>query len=290
MKNLIKAALVGAAVVATAANANPLKPTSTSSGQSGSDLILFVTDTTNSSYFAYDTGVKLDTVESVAGVASAFAANGNVDINQNASNGTLAFNNSGTGSTMALGTNLTAFLNTQTVTGTADSFVWAIDAGDSHTNASSTVGASRLLISSAQSQPSWATGASTGTLNASVGLLNALIGKRNTLTGYPDVSSSYGWNGPSGLAGPEGWAGSNPNDSGAALGAAQTLFLISGDGSTGANVQATSGTFTLSLVGGAAAITYTAGGGGSPVPLPGSAWLLGGGLFGLVGVARRRRA
>ena len=281
MKTAIKLALVGAALVSTSAFANTLLPANTSVGQTGSDLILFVSDLTTGSYFAYDTGVSLDTVESISGVAAAVTANGGV-ISQTAATGTLAFN----GSTLNLGS-VASFL---AGTAAGDNVQWALDAADSKTNSTTTIGGNRLLVSSSLTAPSWAGTASNSVVKGGASNVNSLIGAWNNAIGSTnaDTSTLAGWGtGTYGNIAKSGFIGANP-DSGAAIGSAQTLFLASNGasgGTTVANIQATSGTFTLNKNG-----TLSYSGGTVVTPIPGAMWLLGSGLFGLVGVSRRRRA
>lgn len=277
MKASIKLALVGAAaLVSTTTFANTLLSTTSSTNGVGSDLILFVSDLTTGHYYAYDTGVNIDAVETVAQVQAAHTANGNALITQSPATGTLAFSGAG----LNLGT-VGTFISGLAST---DNIQWAIDAADGRTTAGATVGASRLLVSSTStSQPYSVT---QGNLTSGGSNLKGLISAWNA-QGNVDTSTSVGWGtGTYGNFGPFGWIGSN-TVSGAALGTAQSLFMYSGNGvaANTANVQVTSGTFTLSSAG---VLSYTPG--TPPVPVPGAAWLLGSGLFGLVGIARRRRA
>ena len=282
MKTAIKLALVGATLLSTTAFANTLRSTTaTTGGAVGSDLILFVSDLTTGSYFAYDTGVTLDTVQTTAASAAATTANGSTPISQTSSNGTLAFNGAGL--------NLGSVASFIASTASTDNVQWAIDAGDGKNTAttSTSAGYNRLLISSSLSQPSWANTGNTS-IKSGVANLTGLIGAWNA-QGNVDTSTTAGWGvGSYGNFGPHGFIGANP-DSGAAIGSAQSLFLsfntVNGGGSNPSSIEATSGTFTLNSNG---SLTYTP---SSTVvtPIPGAMWLLGSGLFGLVGVSRRRR-
>jgi hypothetical protein len=278
MKAAIHLALAGAALISSVAHANTLLPTSNTTGGAGSDLILFVEDTATANYYAWDTGATLDSVETAAQIQTAQGTG--PAIAQTSSTGTLAYN----GSNITLSASLASFISS---TGAAND-VWAIDAGDSTNTNTNHIGSNRLLVSSVLSAPSWAGNASASSAKSGVSILNGLIGVwNNQSTPAPDTSTSAGWGtGTYGVNGPHGFIGSNP-DSGAAIGAAQTLFLISGSGSGSnpGNIQATSGTFTLNSNG---TLSYNSS--APPVPLPGAVWLLGSGLFGLVGVSRRRRA
>ncbi len=314
MKIAIKLALASAALVSSATFANTLLSTTTSTGgQTGSDLILFISDTTSGSFFAYDTGVSLDSVSTIGGVASAVTGNGGTAFadlggpspakggtgsssiifgswNNNTYVNPFATFNSGAGATAAA-----SFLASVTA---GDTVVWALNAGDGKTNSTNTIGGNRLIVS-AQSQPSW-TGTITNTsAKGGVSALNNLISAWNVANPANATSSSIGWGfgNSSANSAPYGFYGTNTVSGAAPCAATQAftsqgaqncaastqqyLYLVSNNvagGSAVAGVQATEGTFTLLSNG---QVAY--------VPVPGAAWLLGSGLLGLVGISRRRR-
>jgi hypothetical protein len=78
-----------------------------------------------------------------------------------------------------------------------------------------------------------------------------------------------------------------PNQSGASLTTSQTLYAITGQTGQPNAASFSLGTAALSGTGAGLELSFTKNG-GSTVPLPAAVWLLGSGLLGLAGVARRR--
>jgi len=96
-------------------------------------------------------------------------------------------------------------------------------------------------------------------------------------------SSTNGWGSgtPNGVGAPQSFNGAG-FENGAALGQAQSMYLLATTGADVANVYKAATTVTLGTNG--ELTTYSA------VPVPASVWLLGSGLMGLVGIGRRRKA
>jgi hypothetical protein len=280
MNVVLKAAVVAAIFGSAAASANTLVDPGTTGTQTGGDLVLLVTDNKGGTltFYTYDTGTPLDSVITVAGVASLQPTT--TPIKQTAATGTLAFS-----TIVNVGPNLAAFLNSDP---TKSDFIWQIFAGDTATQGGNTKGSGRLLFSS--SAPSITTQPTSSVLiNTGGGNVLGMVTNVNGATQTNDTNTSFGYNDTStpGQAATSGYYNSGVV-SGAALGSAQTLYVLAGSGlsSRGANIFATTGTFTLGTDG---TLTFS-GGSPPPVPIPAAIWLLGSGLLGLVGVSRRRRA
>lgn len=124
----------------------------------------------------------------------------------------------------------------------------------------------------------WAQGINTdlGTVNSNSGGAASVEGSNPATSGVWDVNNTTGT---------AYWYGAQAN--GNALGSTHTLFYVAS--STGGNT--TKGTFsgveTVSLSANGLAFAGT-GTPPPPVPLPAAVWLLGSGLLGLAGVARRK--
>jgi hypothetical protein len=131
----------------------------------------------------------------------------------------------------------------------------------------------------------WATIGTTviPTLNANFANTTA-GGTGNSVEGASASSAGiWDYNTPSGIS---GWFGYGPSAA-VTLGTAQTLYGVTGGGTAaGAVTITTLGSVQLT----AAGLQFTANGGGgtTAVPVPPALWLLGSGLLGLAGVARRK--
>jgi hypothetical protein len=125
-------------------------------------------------------------------------------------------------------------------------------------------------------------------MSADVSQINLNSGGANTVEG-PSASGAGVWdlNTPSGLS---GWYSNGPV-TGNTLGGTQALFYVTGNGTgnlTKVSYSALSGTADLTSGGLILSGTTSGGGGTTTTPLPAAVWLLGSGLFGLAGVARRK--
>jgi hypothetical protein len=181
--------------------------------------------------------------------------------------------------------------------GTGDTLYWGVLGGQYTSIPTSfpTSGALTFLTTTASSSTTkikgipnstltnWATGiaADISTINSNSGGASSVEGANPATSGVWDVA-----NGTTNIA---GWYGSLSNSN--TLGGTQTLFSEL----TSAGTSTTKGTFAAVETVGLSADGLTfAGLGGTPppppppVPLPAAVWLLGSGLLGLAGVARRK--
>jgi hypothetical protein len=128
---------------------------------------------------------------------------------------------------------------------------------------------------------SWVTG-----LNEQVNTINGFIGTAtSTHTTNISTTSGIGYNPPGLVNDASNWWGGNQPTVVTGLGSSATLFAVTAAGQGGINTATATPEFTVSLT--SSGLTYTA---ISTVPLPAAVWLLGSGLLGLVGVARRKIA
>jgi hypothetical protein len=260
MNTLIKLGVAGSlALGSLAAQASIVVPSSSTPG----DLVLFA-DIFNGSTlvatYAGDTGVSVTSVI----------------------NGTLA---SGTKFSDA---NLTSFLAQATTGTTVDWMVGgagALNAGSPTYGVTSTGGTFNATITSqnGSSLTTWS-----GTLASQLNTINGLInGSGKSLLGKDDSSFGIGflpfqtstdlsnWGGGTGEVATAGLTTSGPGSLIYALTAANPL------GAPASVVQSYDASFTSSGLTFSAAST-------APVPVPAAVWLLGSGLLGLAGVARRK--
>jgi hypothetical protein len=114
--------------------------------------------------------------------------------------------------------------------------------------------------------------------------LNTNFAGANSVEGASAANAGiWDYGTPSGIS---GWFSAGPV-TGGTLGTAQTLYGVTGAGTSVESVTiSTLGTVQLT----AAGLQFTANGGGgtTAVPVPPALWLLGSGLLGLAGVARRK--
>lgn len=279
IKTAIQIALVGAALVGGAAQAQIITNNATATG--GSDLVLVVSDLTTNTFFAQDISKNplLDSAYSKASVVADGVLT--TDKNFNATNAIT------TGHDAALATFLASTASTDTV----DYSVMASD----HTSTATALGSQRGLFTSTidltggnpiGSQSPTFTNGNVSTFSNNFSTFAKNINSQYT-TG--NTSTVFGWGDQrasgttfDGKNAPNSWISASVGN-GAAIGTTQSLFLFAtnGTGLTGSANVYTGGTINIDA---AADITYTP----STVPLPAAVWLFGSGLLGLIGVGRRR--
>ena len=271
MKTITKLMLAGTALAAAgAANAATINVVPTA--PTGSDLVLFVTDTTASVGFIQDLGVTVDSLGVTTASGAADVANG------------IAYNSFGSGSAGTLlnpvGTNgVDASLATFLSAHTGDNFVYGFEAagtGDGSINAGQ--GRAVASFTSANSALLFGSEPGSGDAHDAAQQINSFFANINN-----NNAPLYGAS--------TGTGAQNTSIYGvltdAALGTSVYLSeLVTGGSSADANIY-TSSALKVSLGG---MITGFASGGTAPVPLPAAIWLLGSGLVGLFGVGRRRLA
>lgn len=176
-----------------------------------------------------------------------------------------------------------------------DSIVWAVEGGQ-YTQSNSTTNwknagvaqflttvsgndtASKLANDNTANLVHWAT------LSQDVTQINTNSGGANSVEG-PVPATAGVWDAVNPTTTSSGWYGNGPVTSNTTGGGAENLYYVTGGGSTGAKV-AFSSIATASLS--ASGLTLSGAGSPPPVPLPPAVWLLGSGLLGLAGVARRK--
>jgi hypothetical protein len=290
MKTITKLMLAGSVLTAgSAAVAGPINVLPTAPG--GSDLILFVTDTTNNASFVQDLGNNLDSL----GVTTASVAADAAAHNQYSFFGSPSPPGGATGplpgpikvgagilNGAGVDTSLLTFLNAQPAGGSYTYTIMAAATG----NGTAQNGQQRYLAGYTatnggnlfNSDPSSATAANTAQ-GANTWFVN------NINAASPPPNSQYAAASGAGFQALGSFALATNN--GSALGTAQTLYEVSTfvDGAqTDANVYAMSTSFTVNSDGTISGVTT----GGGSVPLPAGVWLLGSGLLGLLGIGRRR--
>jgi hypothetical protein len=268
MKLAVKLALTGAALVAGVANAATVTNTPKTAG--GSDLILFVTDTTTNQFFTQDLGNPLDSIYSKSQVIFDGALS---------SPGSFRTPTAIAGSDAALA----SFLGT---THAGDEVIWSILASD-NTKTTNQLGDQRALLTSTLDL----SGTGTTFINANVqtfsSKLNTLVNQVNSTYANGNTSSSVGWGDSlNGRNAPLSWV-STLLGNGAPIGSSQQMYMFATNG-TGASSNANiylGGMVLIDALGNINVATPE-----GFVPLPAAVWLFGSGLLGLIGAGRRRTA
>jgi len=281
MNKFTKLALAGVALLmggmASAANV----PIDTSAS-TGSSLLLLLKDSTNNSYLLFN----LPSTVSDLRTPSQLQSDTPSSYSQDGLNTTGPLN-----APAALNgysdPNLTAYLSSHT----GDAITWTIMGGYAG-NGTNNIGQKALVMTSTLDQLNayWDDASLSG---ASAGM-TSFIQELNNGTFTNGVSTTAGWGtGISGSQAPNSFNGINYAN-GAALGSAQSLYLVSISGpaspSTGAsNTYKSAATYTLAFNAASGQYVLSYNGTAPPVPVPAAIWLLGSGLMGLVGIGRRRR-
>ena len=279
--NMILKSAIGATLALSAMGANALGVPATNN----SNVVLVVQNLANpANVYLLDTGVSINS----------FVATGSTVANASLNN--TAF--TGLNQTIAASPTLQAFLLANPASGDA----FSIEAGQysgTASTASPTNAATKLagkawgIFQSSQNQSNL----SGTTLAQFQGFLGGVQGDLTAPTDSlgltplntaleASTGASFSSAGP---AAAQGHYGVTPGalDMVALNGSAVTLYGITGNNTTGAVQSYIFGTVSMAANG---TLTITGNGGGTTVPLPAAAWLLGSGLMGLVGVSRRRKS
>lgn len=271
MKNVVKLALVGAALFGGVAQADPISYLPGTGGvfpANGSSLVLFAKDTVNSAdgYFFVDLGVQIGSLISLDSVSGS-------------TSGVTTFNVSGISSSA-----ISSFQSWLGGAGRSSSIKWSILASERNATNTSLAGQSAAFTSlNDYSSSSAPTNANVGTFASGLqGFFNYLNTNADTADG---LSSSAGWDGSAASGGNNADQGFGAFPTGANLGQAMKFWdfaMNSNSGSATAN-KYLGATLTLTAAGLEIVNPAT-----SEVPVPAAVWLFGSGLLGLMGVGRRK--
>jgi hypothetical protein len=284
MKNAIKLALVGAALISGVASAATVNTMSNSS--TGSSLVLLMKNYTDTEYFVLELSPTVTDVKSVASVMADAPSQYSQDglSTTGALNAPAALNS-------FTNANLTAYLTAADNIG--DNIQWSI-MGSRTGNGTPQLGQGLMVFTSGLDHLAnyWT---SDQAFTSAVAMGQFIQGELN----------GPGETFPGGVSLTRGWDSANPIalfadvtfngggfENGASVGAAQYLYMVSTgltsnpDEGYAANVYKSSATYTLAANG---VLTYSGGGPTPEVPVPAAIWLLGSGLLGMLGVGRRRR-
>jgi len=282
MKTITKLFLAGTALTAGGVasaqiNVPPTNP-------AGSDIVLFVTDTTTHAYFVQDLGVQLDSLGvTTASVAADVAAGNLYSVFGSPTNpGPL-----GSGSSITVGAGLISdgidsALATFESLHTGDTFYYGIMAG-AQGDGSFNPGQARLLANytAANGATQFTDEPSSNGIGQAASSLNQFFAGVN--------AGTTGYSAPSGIGAQAVSSFSQTSGAnGAAIGTTTFLYELASTGAgNDANIYASTVGITVGLGG---AISGLVSGSNTPVPLPAAIWLLGSGVVGLFGIGRRRAA
>jgi hypothetical protein len=285
MKTLTKFLLTGGAfALGGVANAQITVPPTTVPG--GSDLVLFVSDTTNDTSFVQDLGVNLDSLGATSASITNDLNNGKYYSVGNGAAGPGALNGgpltvaSGLISGSGIDTALATYLSAQPTSG--QSFVYTIMAagiGDGSFNA----GQARFAAgyTAAMGATQFNSEPQDGDAGNASGSTTQFFAASNAGTAQYDVTAGLGKQAGASF-------GATTGINGAALGTAIFMYELSSTGTGGdATIYASTNAITIGANGAVSGIVSA---GGAPVPLPAAIWLLGSGVLGLFGIGRRRAA
>jgi hypothetical protein len=263
MKNLVKLGVAGALALGGSMAAHATITVPTSSGTTG-DVVLWA-DVFNGSTLvkAYvgDTGITVD---------------------------------SAGGGTMPTGTFTNTNLNSllSMVTGT-NTIYWVLEGGDGHAGPSPFLVSSNNPTNAAAQFPfgvqsgSTLTNFGTGFAATLTDIVNPLVGTGSSALANSDGGSTTngtGFNPFATAADTANWQGnSHTNVSTEGLGTGATFYVLSAANQQAGTIPTITALYTATLT--ASGLTFSP---LSAVPLPAALWLLGSGLLGLAGVARRK--
>jgi hypothetical protein len=271
MKNLVRYAAAAAIAAGYAAGAYAQNVPSSDNA----DLWLFVSDPGQSSTFALDTGISVDSVE--PGTFSTTAKAGTVGVS------TAGF----TVSSAALG----SFINAST---DPTKLTWAVEAGQYNgatdgSAGNATPGAVVGIASSAG-----AVSAVNNFVFSNLG--NWMAGFQGDIANLPTPNGVNPWSagvwgaGTGAVAGSTNTYGQGIDQSGVLVGGSDALYLVTGNGNALTNQTTSYNLGKVSLTEGVNDVATLTNVAPAPVPVPAAVWLFGSGLLGLMGVGRRRAA
>jgi hypothetical protein len=275
MKNFVRLAI--AAAVAAGATSGALAQALPSSG--AADLWVFVADPGASDSFAWDTGISLSSLEPGTLSTTAKATTDSDPVNFSVTSSALATFIADSSDPSALEWAVEGVQYTGTPAGAKTPGAYI---GVASTNATT----SSITTLKQANLGTWGQG-----FNGDLTYLTQVVAGGYTAGGTtyalaPASASPNVWGaGPGNVGGSTNLYGQGPSQAGTSIGAAESLYLLTGSNSLTNAVES----YTL----GASDLTLSANGTlatASPVPIPAAVWLFGSGLLGLIGVGRRRAA
>jgi hypothetical protein len=279
LKTAVMAALaVGAAVASAGAQAATISITSPTIGNS-SQLVFWVNDVSNSTTYA---DVLTQTVGSVftapgngaAGTVNTYTGSSNFSLGVGGDSSLVSFINAANAAGQTLQYGITGGASTNSGAGTNT----IVATGTGPGAASDSFGIAKASLPNAIGAAGWSGDVSSLSAQTTDG-----SGFNATLSGIIGTPQSK-----SGTA--VQYYGYYPDQANLALNQSATLYAITNQqGASFPNgVSFALGTVSLTGSGASLDLSFTGNGSPPPVPLPAAVWLLGSGLLGLAGVARRR--